>query len=41
MKIIKNLFSDWEFFQSNWEKIVYFVLVQGPMRYTEKIPVTL
>ena len=26
-----NLFSDWEFFLSNWGKIGYFVLGQGPI----------
>ena len=26
-----NLFSDWDFFLSNWEKIGYFALGQGPI----------
>ena len=37
-----NLFSDWEFFLSNWEKNRVFCIGTGahnrPLRYTEKIP---
>ena len=37
-----NLFSDWDFFLLNWEKIRVFCIGTGahkrPLRYTEKIP---